>query len=241
MQILAIGNSFSTDATRYLHAIARAGGVPLQVTNLYIGGCSLERHFRNMHSDARAYDLQCNGHSTGFSVSLSEALLNRPWDVITLQQCSPQCFIEDSYSPYIEELAQYVRRLCPKARIVVHQTWAYEAGSEKLLSKGFTKPEEMLAGAVQAYAAAAAKIGADGIIPAGELFGNMCAAGVPKIHRDTFHVKYGIGRYALGLLWYRMLTGRTVADNPFSDFDEPIPEEEIRIAKACVDAMTPIC
>ena len=76
MQILAIGNSFSSDATRYLHGIARAGGVPLQVTNLYIGGCSLERHFRNMHSDARAYDLQCNGHSTGFSVSLSEALLS---------------------------------------------------------------------------------------------------------------------------------------------------------------------
>ena len=63
MQLLAIGNSFSSDATRYLHGIARAGGVPLQVTNLYIGGCSLERHFRNMHSDARAYDLQCNGHS----------------------------------------------------------------------------------------------------------------------------------------------------------------------------------
>ena len=130
MQILAIGNSFSSDATRYLHGIARAGGVPLQVTNLYIGGCSLERHFRNMHSDARAYDLQCNGHSTGFSVSLSEALLNRPWDVITLQQVSHLSGIPGSYEPYFSKLLQYVKAAQPEAKIFFHETWAYEQDSQ---------------------------------------------------------------------------------------------------------------
>ena len=54
MDILAIGNSFSTDATRYLYGIARAAGDNLQVTNLYIGGCSLEQHYRNMLSNERA-------------------------------------------------------------------------------------------------------------------------------------------------------------------------------------------
>ena len=60
MNILAIGNSFSQDATRYLHGIARADGVTLEVVNLYIGGCSLERHYRNMMADTRAYELQYN-------------------------------------------------------------------------------------------------------------------------------------------------------------------------------------
>jgi hypothetical protein len=64
----------------------------------------------------------------------------------------------------------------------------------------------------------------------------MLENGIPKIHRDTFHASKGLGRYALGLLWYRMLTGNRVADNTFRDFDEPISEEEILIAKSCVDA-----
>ena len=240
MHVLAIGNSFSEDAVRYLHRIARGDGVRLEVANLYIGGCSLERHFRNMQSGEAAYELQYNGENTGFSVSLKDALLNRPWDVVTLQQASPQSFRAESYTPYIESLAQYVRTLCPKARILVHQTWAYEAGSDRLLKYGFDDPAQMLAGVKAAYGEAAARIAAFGIIPAGEMFGQMLAAGVPRIHRDTYHVKYGIGRYALGLLWYRMLTGRCVADNTFAAFDEPIPEEEIRIAKACVDGFIPL-
>ena len=70
MNILAIGNSFSQDATRYLHQIAAADGVTLHVANLYIGGCSLEHHYRNMLSGERAYELQYNGQLTGFQVSL---------------------------------------------------------------------------------------------------------------------------------------------------------------------------
>ena len=64
MNILAIGNSFSEDATRYLHGIARADGETLKVANLYIGGCSLGWHDRNMLSDEKAYELQYNGQKT---------------------------------------------------------------------------------------------------------------------------------------------------------------------------------
>ncbi len=44
MNILAIGNSFSQDATRYLYDIALSDNVNIKVVNLYIGGCSLELH-----------------------------------------------------------------------------------------------------------------------------------------------------------------------------------------------------
>ena len=54
MNILAIGNSFSQDATRYLQKIARADGEKISVINLVIGGCSLERHYLNMLSGERA-------------------------------------------------------------------------------------------------------------------------------------------------------------------------------------------
>ena len=48
MKILSIGNSFSEDAQRYLHQIANANGDDIFCANLYIGGCSLERHYNNI-------------------------------------------------------------------------------------------------------------------------------------------------------------------------------------------------
>ena len=52
IKILAIGNSFSQDATHYLQQIAAADTVDMKVVNLYIGGCSLERHWNNIQSEA---------------------------------------------------------------------------------------------------------------------------------------------------------------------------------------------
>ena len=48
IHVLSIGNSFSQDAHRYLHDFARSEGVDIETVNLFIGGCSLERHYRNM-------------------------------------------------------------------------------------------------------------------------------------------------------------------------------------------------
>ena len=73
MNILTIGNSFSQDAQRYLHQIARADGIDITCFNLYIPGCPLSRHYQNMHSEDREYWLEMNGQSTGFNISLKEA------------------------------------------------------------------------------------------------------------------------------------------------------------------------
>ena len=50
MKVLAIGNSFSNDAMRYLHGIAKADGVDMKTVNLFIGGCPLSRHYANIHN-----------------------------------------------------------------------------------------------------------------------------------------------------------------------------------------------
>ena len=122
MNILSIGNSFSQDAQRYLHRIAKADGFVLYTFNLYIGGCSLSLHYRNMISDEKAYTLEMNGESTGFKVSLKDALLNRDWDVITIQQVSDKSPYYETYQPYLGEIVEYVRLYAPKAKIAMHQT-----------------------------------------------------------------------------------------------------------------------
>ena len=70
MQILAIGNSFSQDATANLKRIADATKEDITVVNLVIGGCSLSRHYRNMLSEESVYSMEFNGVATGFFVSL---------------------------------------------------------------------------------------------------------------------------------------------------------------------------
>ena len=132
MKILAIGNSFSQDATRYLKQIADADSYPMKVVNLYIGGCSLLWHYNNMISDAKEYSYELSGRATGKMVSIKDALQEDEWDVVTLQQVSRQSFDFGTYEPYLSELAGYVRKLAPSAKIYIHQTWAYEDGSDKL-------------------------------------------------------------------------------------------------------------
>ena len=241
MNILAIGNSFSFDASRYLHSIARSDGVSLNIANLFIGGCTLEQHHRNMLSGQRVYTLQYNGHPTGFYISLQEALLNRHWDVITIQQGSHMSFRKESYAPYIVPLMDYVRKCCPEAHILIHQTWAYEDGSERLHKvAGYETGAAMFEDIRTAYENAHNLIQSEGIIPSGALLRYLLEHGVPKIHEDTFHASIGLGRYALGLLWYHMITGRPVSQNTFRDFDKPVSEEEIKIAATYIDSLKPL-
>lgn len=225
MNILAIGNSFSQDATRYLYDLAKAAGKDLTVVNLYIGGCSLSRHYRNMLSGERAYQLEYNGHRTGFAVSLSEALLNRDWDYITVQQASPQSTDYETYQPYLNELAAYIRRCVPKAKLIVHETWAYEQDSDRLNTMmGYQDFRDMYRDLHVAYEQAAADIHADKVIPCGTLLMALAAQGY-TVHRDTFHASKGLGRYALALMWLRTLTGANVTGITLPSYDEPIDDQ----------------
>ena len=87
----------------------------------------------------------------------------------------------------------------------------------------------------RAYKKAADEINADFIIPSGEVFASLVSDGIGKIHRDTFHASFGLGRYALGLIWYKALTGNEIQHNSFSDFDEDISAEDVQKIKKCVD------
>lgn len=235
MNILSIGNSFSQDAQRYLNQIAKADNVDINCFNLFIPGCPLSLHYMNMLNEERAYTLEMNGESTGFFVSLKEAILNRAWDVITIQQVSDQAPYYDTFQPYLNEVVEYVRRLVPDAKIVIHETWAYEQGCCRLIEElKYNSYKDMLSDVVASYKKAAEDINADGIIPSGEVLGALIENGINKVHRDSYHASLGLGRYALGLTWYRFLTGNDINKNTFNDFDEPVSDDEIAIAKKSV-------
>ena len=237
MNVLSVGNSFSQDAQRYLHHIAKAEGYTLNAFNLCIGGASLSLHYRNVINGQREYTLEMNGESTGFKVSLKEALINRDWDVVTIQQVSHLSPYFETYQPYLGKLVEYIRYCVPKAKIALHQTWAYEQDSMRLNKLGYKDHKEMFEDIKKSYEKATEAIKADLLVPSGELFQMIIASGVEKVHRDTFHASLGLGRYALGLLWYQYLTGNQTLKNTFYSFDENISKDELQIVKNCVKTL----
>lgn len=235
MKILTIGNSFSTDATRYLHDMAKSCGEKFKVANIEIGGCSLRRHYLNMMDDSADYTLLFNGVSTGFKVSIKNALASDEWDYISLQQVSHNAYDYETYQPYLNELVAYIKKFAPHAKILLHETWAYEKDSQRLtVELGFKTPDEMLDGIKKSYRLAKKAVGADGIVPCAEVFDLCLKRGVKKIHRDTFHASFGLGRYTLALTWLCYLTGRNPMDISFNELDEAASPEEILIAKKAV-------
>ncbi|MBR6748453.1 MAG: DUF4886 domain-containing protein [Clostridia bacterium] len=226
IKVLAIGNSFSNNAMTYLHQIARAAGVDLKCVNLFIGGCSLYTHYQNMLDDDRAYGLHINGFATGFKVSIREALRADQWDYITLQQASRFSFDFETYEPYISELAQYVRDYQPKAKLVIHQTWAYAEGGKHLENVEIDHQYQMYERLTDAYARAAEAIDAAKIIPCGEAMQNLLRMGAETIHSDGSHASPGLGCYTLGCTWLEALTGVSCVGNTFRDVNVEMTEDE---------------
>ena len=217
--VLAIGNSFSRDATAYLHDICENTGIPVFVVNLYIGGCSLERHWANAESNAQAYQYQENGTVTDRNMSISEALHSRRWDFIVTQQASHDSGWPDTYEPFSGLLFGYLRKEAPEARVYLHQTWAYEKDSGH---SGFIRynrdQQEMYRRSREAYRAAAEKYGVP-LIPCGDVIQNIRkhpgfdpAKGGISICRDGFHMHYLYGRYALACTWAKTLLRAPVGD-----------------------------
>lgn len=215
MKLLSIGNSFSTDAHRFLHTLAAQNSLELDTANLFIGGCSLQTHWQNVCEDNAYYDYELNGNEAETKISIKSALESQKWDVITLQQASADSGIYGTYQPYLSSLAAFVREHQPQAKLYFHQTWSYENGSEH---PGFLNYERdsrrMFESIVSASEKAAESIGAD-LIRTGtviqylrentKVFGYE--NGGISLCRDTFHLSETYGRYAAAATWLSTLTG----------------------------------
>lgn len=221
-KILAIGNSFSEDATAYLHTIAEAGGMETKIVNLYIGGCSLERHCENIQNDLAAYDYQLNGVSMGKLVSIKQTLLEDDWDIVTLQQVSHESGLIDSYFPWLAELSAYVQKLRPLAKQVFHRTWAYEIDSTHTGFANYDRDQEKMANAIETASAEAAKRIHVPIIPCGDAIRQLrkipafdYANSGLSLCRDGFHMDFTYGRYAVAAVWYEFLLNDDITINSF--------------------------
>lgn len=232
LRILAVGNSFSEDATYYLHQILEIAGVENQVVNLYIGGCSLEKHWRNIEKNAREYQFQFNGTKTDRRVTVKEVLKEAKWDVIVTQQASHDSGWLDTYEPFLGKIVAYFRENAPEARLFLHETWAYEKSSDHESFARYNRDQQEMFDRLQsAYTAMAGKYQLQ-LITCGEMIQKLRKTpyfqeeGDRSICRDGFHMHYLYGRYALGCMWAAAIAGVSIKDNAFQPYTEYLPYGE---------------
>ena len=162
LRILAIGNSFSDDATEYLPGLLEAAGIHNVILGrLYIGGCTLERHCTEFETDGHEYVYKKSVANEWETVkhykegSFMDGVGDEPWDIITMQQGSPKSGRWDSYDPWLPKLIEIVRQNCsnPNAAIVWHQTWAYAHDYENRSFANYTYDQDLMYACIESCVA----------------------------------------------------------------------------------------
>ncbi len=243
MKVLCIGNSFSIDAVENnLVELAAERGIDLTVGNLYIGGCSLERHAMNMRGDSAVYSYrlmrqdkaqQMFTREVTDSVSILWALASDEWDVVTMQQASHYSGQWFTYEPWLSELIDSVRlHIQDKTKIYWYMTWAYQQDAKHPAfvpnyngSQAYMY-DEILGCNRQVLA----NHPFDGFIPGGIAVQQARATKLGDTFcRDGYHLSYTCGRYLMACLWLEVLTGQSAIGCTF--MPEGMSVEERRIVQ----------
>jgi len=172
VKLLAIGNSFSGNATKYLAKIVNDNvSCELVFAHAMIGGCPLEKHYSlAMKNENNPDDPQGKPYSfKGGKASLKDMLTAEKWQYVTIQQYSAHCFKIGTYRPSAGDLVAYIKKHAPDAEIVFHQTWAYREDDKSMFKDGFTQ-KSMYQELTKAYYTIADETGIKRVIPVGDAF-----------------------------------------------------------------------
>lgn len=240
LRILAIGNSFSWNAVEQnLSAIALADGKCAIIGNMYIGGCSLERHWGNAQADKADYSYrkinQYDVKTTKGNFTLEQALADEPWDIVTFQQASHFSGFQDTYEPFLTELIEYVKARVPAGtEFWWHQTWAYAKTSKHNAFPNYDSDQDKMYGMIMAASAKACKDHRLKVIPCGTTMQNLRGTFVgDNVTKDGFHLN-NLGCYAAACTWYQALFGECVVGNAFRP--QYVKEEEVVAAQKAAAA-----
>lgn len=215
LKVLAIGNSFSEDATEYLWEIASNYGIEeVIIGNMYIGGMDLEGHWANAASNSPNYKyyLKTNGvWSTTENTTIKDAVLDQEWDIITIQQVSGKSGREETYSPYLGNLISYIQDLetQKRARIVWHMTWAYQQNSTHNDFLHYNSDQMTMYNSIIKTVSSVIEPNESisFTIPAGTAIQNIRTSYMgDKLTRDGYHLSVDRGRYTAGLTWFKTIT-----------------------------------
>lgn len=237
IKVLAIGNSFSEDALEhYLYDLVKAEGINIIIGNMYIPGCSIERHWQNASTDAAAYSYRKiveGKKETTEKFKISQAIADENWDYISFQQASHFSGIFSTYEQDLPSLIEYVKALNTKdeTQYVLHQTWAYSCKSTHDGYRNYNNNQmTMYRSIVCALLKASSLTGIETIVPVGTAIQNGRTSFVgDHFNLDGYHLDLQIGRYTASCTWAKKLLGLNILSNAY--YPEKLTLDEILVAR----------
>lgn len=224
LKLLAIGNSFSEDAFKHLYIVCKDAGIEeLVLGNLYIGGCSLEKHYTQMSNDTAAYIFWISDdtekgmvkYNDGTKTTAKFGLEYTDWDYITIQQNSANSGMPDSYE-WLDDVIAYVNQYKTNkdAKLFWHMTWAYQSDSMHASFPNYDSDQLKMYNAI--LSCVQNKIltnsAISGVIPSGTAIQNLRNSHLgDTLTRDGYHLSYGSGRYTASLTYLAAITGYDIS------------------------------
>ena len=243
MYILAFGNSFSWDAMEYLYQILQEMGYKdIFLGNLYIGGATLQIHANNIASSAKAYQYRTNSNGNWASVdkyTSIDAMKERYWDYVSMQQNSCYYGAPDSFEPYISNIVAAVKQHCPGAKCIWHMTWAYQSDCTngdfvKYFGKNQTLMFETILDVTKTQILPREDF--QFVIPCGTAVQNLRTSYMgDNITRDGYHMTYDNGRLLTGLMWARQIVGKSISNINYKPSAYTYTDDQITVIKEAVE------
>lgn len=202
LRILAIGNSFTDDATFYLPALIDYAGIDKKLLCVYtacLGSANFTTWLEKIESSDSVEVNKAGGAAVMNKRGTIRNVLAQNWDIIVIQQSSDLSYKWSSYVP----LADYINAIdsfCTNKNVCLafQLVWSHIPDEMPyVLDKNISCCRNMQ----NTY-------GIDVIVPTGtaiQLARNTSLSDASYLTRDKWHLNLGIGRYIASCTWFERL------------------------------------
>lgn len=148
ISILAIGSSYLRNSMDHVYPVLQSLGYDeIILGNIYSSGCKIEKHIENITNDTpfyeyrividgklqqkpvndgsnKKYDGGAHNAGVGECYKMSDALNERQWDYIIINQGATEGHIKDSYEN-LPQYFNYIKSQAPNAKILFNVPWTF--------------------------------------------------------------------------------------------------------------------
>lgn len=235
LKILFIGNSFTVDATEHLPGMLESAGIThIRMVRAYHGGYKLPEFFENYAAPDICTYYYCEPGATKWTNdgtlnrSLKSIVESDTWDIVTLQEHTGSYYAwewDETERGAISGLCDYIQQAQPLDRPTIGYIMAQAYGaSSDYYPKYFPNQQAMFGAIVAQVRKITAQTCIDIVVPSGTSLQNLRTSSLNKdngmdLTRDSYHMDYGISRYAAAATVFRTLvtpcTGVSVEGNGY--------------------------
>ena len=219
IKLLFIGNSFAVDTIEHFANVCKSFGVEnIKLWTLYIGGCSINKHYDNLINDKNDYTCFINegeGWKEENNYGITTSILSEKWDYIAIQHGTNDKSKYSDIKSYenLNNLISKIKSIADKdCKIIFNMTWIgeptfphheileYKGDTKKLFNDVFTLTKEHIL----------PMDNVDIVSPTGVAI-NLARKEFNKLlTRDGYHLSFDLGRFIASLTLYKAITNKEI-------------------------------